>query len=323
VISIRFPVGYNAKNDADDVAKIHNILNKIPPEMGGAPIYISPGTAYSALLTDVHILSFQNKWFKGNNCDAVVSPNGATLRKMNDLARLSDQNRATMNPEKVLAIMSALVDGHVTIKGYSREKVIDPVDQKVKHRTPGRFTVPLYILKVGRDSGDGETIVEGTESWYHVIRFGVCFHPAAQEAGEHSSRWFSVDGPPCDKFVLKRHSYLGGSWLLRGEFLIHVGPVVGGSSLVGGLGCIQPVNGSMRRFDDNVRQLSFGDRHRKGIIDPREADERITAKGSFRCLVQTANMPPVICLDDFSAIDGPRAGTLVTRRGTGLPGTGL
>jgi hypothetical protein len=318
VISIRFPVGYKAKNDAGDVAKIHDILNKIPPEKGGAPIYIPPGTPYSPELTDIHILSFQNKWFTGNNCDAVVSPSGATLRKMNELAHLSDQNRFTMNPEKVVVIMSALTEGQITLKGYSREKFIDPTDGKLKHKTPGQFTMPLYILKVGRDSGDGATIVEGTESWFHVVRFGVRFDPSAQEAGKHASQWFSIEGPPCDTFALTRNAYAGGSWLLKGDFLIHVGPTVGSFTLFGGLGCIQPVNGGMRRFDEYVRKLSFGDRYTKGILDPREADERISDRKSLRCIVETAPLPPVVCLTDFSAADGPRAGSRVTKKGTGF-----
>jgi hypothetical protein len=318
MVGIRFPVGYKAKNDKDDVDKIHDILNRIPPAEGGAPVYIPPGTPYSPELTDIHILSFQGKWFTGNNCDAVVSPNGATLRKMNQLAHLSVQNRFTMNPEKVIVVMSALTEGRITLKGYSREKVVDSTDGKLKHMTPGQFTMPLYILKVGLDAGDGERIVEGTESWFHVVRFGVRFDPAAQKAGSHASQWFSIEGPPCGVFTLKRNAYAGGSWLLQGDFLIHVGPTVGGSTLFGGLGCIQPVNGGMRRFDECVRKLSFGDRYTSGIVHSREADERITARESMRCIVQTAPMPPVTCLQDFSAIEGPRAGSLVTRKGTGF-----
>lgn len=318
MIRIRFPVGYNSKNDAGDVAKIHDILNKIPPELGGAPIYIPPGTRYSPELTDIHILSFQNKWFTGNNCDAVASPNGATLRKMNELARFSDQNRATMNPEKVLAIMSDLREGQITIKGYSRETVIDPADGQIKHYTPGQFTVPLYILKVGMDAGDGATIVEGTESWYHVVRFGVRYDPVAAGARAHAGRWFSIEGPPLGEFTLSRSTYEGGAWQLKGDFLIHVGPRVGSPRLVGGLGCIQPVDGRMRMLDNNVRKLSFGSRHTSGLMDPREADQRITEKKSFRCIVQKAPMPHVVCLKDFSAIGGPRAGATVTRRGTGF-----
>jgi hypothetical protein len=317
MIRIVFPVGYRAKNAKRDVDKIHDILNKIPPMQGGAPIYIPPNTPYSPELTDIHILSFQNKWFKGNNCDAVVSPGGATLRKMNELARPSDQNRFTMNPEKVLAIMSDLREGSATIKGYSREKFTDPRDGKTRHKTPGLFSVPLYILKVGRDAGDGQTIVEGTESWYHVLRFGVCFHPTAQEAGKHFSEWFSIEGPPCDTFVLKRNKYLNGSWLLRGDFLIHTGPDIGREPF-GSLGCIQPVNGGMRRLDENVRKLSFGDRYKSGIVQAREADERISTSGSFRCIVEPAQMPIVRCLMDFSAVNGPRLGSVVTRRGTGF-----
>ena len=319
MIWIDNPVGYRAKNDAGDVAKIHDILNRIPSAKGGAPIYIPPGTPYSPELTDIHILSFQNKWFSGNSCDAVVSPHGATLRKMNELALESPQNRDNGKPLNVLAIMSDLTEGRATLKGFSRETVIDPSDGKKKHRTPGQFTVPLYILKIGRDAGDGKTIVEGTENWYHVIRFGVCFHNDAVEAGKHSSQWFSIEGPPVGEYVLKRNSYAHGSWLLRGDFLIHAGPTIGGNTLYGGLGCIQPVNGGMKRLDDCVRKLSFGELFTKGTIKAEAADKKITDAGSFRCIVEKANLPPVICADNsLAAAGGPREGTRLTRLGTGF-----
>jgi len=72
----------------------------------------------------------------------------------------------------------------------------------------------------------------------------------------------------------------------------------------------------MRRFGETVRKLSFGDHFNSDVLHDRKADERILTSGSFRCIVEPTPMLIVGCLTDFSAVKGPRAGPVVTRRGT-------
>jgi len=319
-VTIKKPVGYNptndrSKNDPDDVRKIHDLLNRIPADKGGAAIYFNPSLGYNPAVTDVHILHFQNRWFTGKNCDAVVSPGGPTLRKMNELTKSEYQNRAFVSPAKVIAIMTSEMRGSVMLKAITRHKERDK-DGVMKHRFLGRFKVPLYVLKVGIGKVDnGKPTIDAVKE-YTVVRYGVRYEHNKAIAGAPAREWFTLQGPPYGGWVLSRSGYMRGSWLITGQYLIHPGPRSGGRNdrpadeLAGGLGCIQPVDGGMSALDRHVREASFSSHFIEGFIDAAEADRQITQAGSFSCFVENAAKPTVTCLDDFTAIGGPPIGPI-------------
>lgn len=311
VVAIKKAVGYRAANNPDDVRAIHDLLNRIPSADGGPPVYFNPSLPYNPTVTDVHILSFQNRWFTGNNCDAVVSPGGQTLAKMNQKARSEYTNRPFVSPANVVAAMTKQQRGTVQIKGFSRSKAIDPSDGRQKHFILGLFEVPLYVLKVGIGTCTSTAFTIGAEREYLAVRFAVRYDEVAAQAGRPHKEWFEIVGPPKGDFALKRNPYAHGSWLLKGDFLIHVGPIRGSSVIFGGLGCIQPVDGGMRRLDEQVREYSFSDYYRSGFVDAAEADRRITQAGSFHCFVEHMTEPPKARLvQDLTHVGGPAAGTL-------------
>ena len=87
-ISIIGSVGYKARNDPNDVRKIHLLLKQIPISQGGPPATFDPNKPYSQQ-TDQMIYQFQlAHWPKGWG-DAKVEPGRDTLAKLNKLADLA------------------------------------------------------------------------------------------------------------------------------------------------------------------------------------------------------------------------------------------
>jgi hypothetical protein len=89
--SIQQPVGdgAKAKNIYDDVLTIQQLLNEITPQNGG-PNPPLKGDGICGPKTKAAIQNFQLKHFGWKLADARVDPNGATLRKMNELAGAGD-----------------------------------------------------------------------------------------------------------------------------------------------------------------------------------------------------------------------------------------
>lgn len=84
-ISISGSVGYKARNDPNDVKKIHYLLKQIPSAQGGPPSTFDPSKPYSQQ-TDQMIYQFQlAHWPKGWG-DAKVEPGRDNLAKLNRLA---------------------------------------------------------------------------------------------------------------------------------------------------------------------------------------------------------------------------------------------
>ncbi|MCX7323193.1 MAG: hypothetical protein NTZ14_01880 [Hyphomicrobiales bacterium] len=299
-VTIEAAVGYGAPNRAADVRKIHELLARIPPEKGGAPRGFDPNTGYSPR-TDKLILDFQ-KFHRLHPADARVDRDRAVLASLN---RLTGELRTTA-PTPVVAIVTGIVTGHAYVKGFNG---------KAK-RHKGRFRVPTYKMQIGvADTyGDvykiaGKPVVE-----FDVLRFGIKFNPVAFDAGRGFHECFTMQGPPVGEFSLTRNSYDGGSWLLKGEYLIHAGPREPRNpysddnlkSLYGALGCIQPVGpAKMLILDGVVRRLAFGDTFKEDSGWAEDADERISMQGAFHCVVQRAATPPMVPLTDFRDIRGP------------------
>ncbi len=89
--SILQPVGdgAKAKNLYDDVVTIQQLLNEITPQNGGPnpPLKVD---GICGPKTKAAIQNFQLKHFGWKLADARVDPDGATLKKMNELAGAGD-----------------------------------------------------------------------------------------------------------------------------------------------------------------------------------------------------------------------------------------
>lgn len=326
-VSITAPVGYKSANRPDDVRKVHDLLKRIPPAQGGPPATFNPAVPYSPSVTDQHIYNFQVKQFgKGPNADAVVDPARETLKRLNALAggggaiginpppgppagslpptgpgggapdpgkpAIGEPARAPSGNCYVGAILGSNTVSHAYIAGYQGEP------RKVK---AGVFKVPTYGLLLGhyRVWEDG-ILPDDLAATYEVIRFGVKFDESKNVPGATNEDCFLVQGTCVGDFQLSRAPYLDGSWRIKGEYYIHVGP---GSprwksddptKLTGALGCVEICNKQWSEFQVRVRALALGLPYLKGEIDDATADRIITEENLFRLLVVPAARPPLI-----------------------------
>jgi putative peptidoglycan binding protein len=89
--SIQQPVGdgSKAKNLSDDVVTIQQLLNDITPQNGGSnpPLKVDGLCGHK---TKTAIQGFQLKHFGWKLADARVDPDGATLKKMNEMAAVEE-----------------------------------------------------------------------------------------------------------------------------------------------------------------------------------------------------------------------------------------
>ena len=311
-------VGWRSPNRPSDVELIHDLFMRIPVSEGGAPPGFNPKGGHT-VRTDDLIYRLQQR--HGLVADAVVTPRRETFRLMQALAGKLPPRRHDefIQPARVLAVMTSKIVGHAYVKGYDGTSEASGL-----HRIRGRFRVPLYELRVGI----GEETLGDYFAVFHVLRFGVRYRHAVACNGGRFKQMFEMEGPPRGSHVLKRDRYLGGAWKLKGNFLIHPGPVfpqergddtqAGMDRLVGSIGCIQPTGPrNMEKLDEFVRRASFSSLYDEGFFvdhDPKKpatargaiADRRITEAGSFRCLVEPAAHPPLLPLTDLTDVGGPR-----------------
>lgn len=329
-VSISAPVGYHGKtsgNKPGDVAAVHGLLARVPAGKGGPGAGFNANAGYSAR-TDQAIFNFQ-KFNKLPVTDATVTPGQDTLALLNRLAEGSASPTPVsppaptpaptvgvrpgavpsphVDPLPVLAVVTAAIVGHAYIKGF---------DNKANpNRHLGRFRVPLYRLKVGRAETSGGAWTLGASFFeFDVVRFGVAFDSALYDASP-TFKAFKMQGPPTGEFPLKRESYMGGAWLIKGNYFIHPGPAYPHhkatdstlKELPGALGCVELTwPQAMGKFDERVRTLAFGDLYEIGFYDAKEADQRITEAAAFRAMIEPAPTPALQTLTDFTAIGGPK-----------------
>ena len=329
-VTISAPVGYKSANRPDDVRKVHDLLKRIPPAQGGPPASFNPATPYSPAVTDQHIYNFQVKQFgKGPNADAVVDPSRETLKRLNALAgggggiginppagppagslpptppggggspkpdpgkpAIGEPARAPSGNCYVGAILGATAVSHAYIAGFQGKP------RKVKG---GVFKVPTYGLLLGhyRVWEDG-LLPDAMLGQYEVIRFGVKFDESKNVPGATNEDVFTVQGTCVGDFQLSRAPYLDGSWRIKGEYYIHVGPSNprfksdDATKLSGALGCVEICNRDWMEFQVRVRALALGAPYIEGAIDDATADRIITEEGLFRLLVTPAAKPPLV-----------------------------
>ncbi|MBL8588599.1 MAG: hypothetical protein JNK46_08720 [Methylobacteriaceae bacterium] len=322
-VTISAPVGYKSANRPDDVRKVHDLLKRVAPAQGGPPASFNPAVPYSPAVTDQHIYNFQVKQFgKGSNADAVVDPARETLKRLNALAGapgggiginpppgppagslpptapdpgkpgVGEPARAPSGAFYVGAVLLSNTVNHAYIAGYQNKP------RKVK---AGVFKVPTYGLLLGhyRDWEAG-LLPDDDLAQFEVIRFGVKFDESKNVPGATDDDMFDVVGTCVGDFTLSRAPYLDGSWRIKGEYYIHIGP---GNprfrsdvprELSGALGCVEVCNRKWIDFQVRVRALALGLPYLKGEIDDAAADRRITEEGLFRLLVQPAARPPLV-----------------------------
>lgn len=324
-VTISAPVGYKSANRPDDVRKVHDLLKRIPPGQGGPPASFNPATPYSPAVTDQHIYNFQVKQFgKGPNADAVVDPARETLKRLNGLSGgggggigvnpppgppagalpptrpapdpgkpgVGEPARAPSGNFHVGAVLLSNTVNHAYIAGFQGE----PVRKKA-----GVFKVPTYGLLLGhyRDWEAG-LLPDADLAEFEVIRYGVKFDESKNVPGASDSDVFKVQGTCVGDFVLARAPYLGGSWRIKGEYYIHVGPgnprlrTDEMKKLSGALGCVEICNRKWTEFQVRVRALALGLPYLKGEIDDATADRIITEEGLFRLFVMPAAKPPLV-----------------------------
>ncbi|MBK9082066.1 MAG: hypothetical protein IPL88_08325 [Rhizobiales bacterium] len=322
-VTITAAVGYKSPNRPDDVRKVHDLLKRVPPAQGGPPPSFNPSSPYSPSVTDQHIYNFQVKQFgKGSNADAVVDPARETLKRLNALAGggagggvginpppgppvgalpptkpdgslppVGEPSRAPSGHCYVGAILLSNVVNHAYIAGYQGEP------RKVK---AGVFKVPTYGLLLGhyREWEKG-LLPDDMLAEFEVIRYGVRFDESKNVPGATNEDVFVVQGTCVGDFTLSRAPYLDGSWRIKGEYYIHVGPSNprfksdDASKLSGALGCVEICNRQWATFQVRVRALALGEKYLSGEIDDATADRIITEQNLFRLLVQPAARPPL------------------------------
>jgi hypothetical protein len=282
-ITIRASVGYKGANNADDVAKLHQLLKGVPASKGGPPAGFDAARGYSSE-TDRHIYNFQLMHFGRKYADALVSPDRGTLAKLNALSAHSGVVPAkpptvapapaagSGAPRRLLVIMTNQMVGTGLVAGYHPSKDIP---------NAGTYKVPLYKMLLGTADGSSRAH-DGPVHEFAAIRFAVSVKhdpPAVVGLAQRQEH------------ILSWATYMGGSWNLYGNFLIHEGAGSPQTEAWGSFGCLE-VTGpdGWSNFKKKVLELSFG-ADLATTVNPERA---ITAAKSFLCRVEAATRPALI-----------------------------
>jgi hypothetical protein len=301
------PVGWKSPNDAADVEFVHRMLLTVPESKGGPPASFMARQPYSPE-TDKAILNFQKR--QGLFADAVVSPGGATIKRIREMMS-GHQQRHEYEPTTVTIIVTDRIIGHGYVKGYDGKAADDGSNL---HPVLGRFRVPVYEMNVGV----GQPSTGFTYRPFPVMRFGVRYRNEVAKAGGQYNDVFKVEGPPAGEFALTRVPYKVGrfAWQIKHDFLLHVGPdapltkgddtPAGIRKVVSGIGCVMPVGPqSFQKLNSWIRECAFSDLYREKMISDDDADARIGKYKSLRCVIRPASAPPLRPLTDFREFGGP------------------
>ncbi len=165
-------------------------------------------------------------------------------------------------PRSVTVLASSLMVGSGVVVPYSHGRGrVNSI----------RYRVPLYRMNLsGLDSAGNGQVLE-----FSVIRFGVVDTDGTHHVVGLADR---------QEHVLRWVSYMGGSWQIYGNFLIHDGADDPAQMAYGAIGCIEVTGvNAWPRFLESIRMLA-------GLRD----EQQISRSGCLRIKIEGTTRPPLV-----------------------------
>jgi hypothetical protein len=131
---------------------------------------------------------------------------------------------------------------HVTSQVTGAGLVV-PYEHGRRRPELGTYEVPLYEMYVSGKDRKGKSVSHS----FNVIRFGIKSDSTSSTVGLKDQQ----------SHTLKRVPYMGGSWQIYGNWLVHEGAEYPGRDAFGALGCIEVTGpGSWQDFENRLLELS-------------------------------------------------------------------